>query len=335
MARKFVRIGSMENIHVYDDGDYASGVETDSTMVAGQAPVLADEVLRLGDIPSSAAELLHSDGNITDHAIVRGDGGARKVQGSLVTIDDAGSIFVPVGASVSIADLTNGYIPYHVSDVIGLANSNIYYDSVNGRVGIGMTNPDSQLNVYKNGGSALTVGTDSGSNAILNLYESTPLTDDTGGRVYYDGASNNLVLGTLASGVLSNRMVIGRDTGRVGIGTTNPGQLVELAQIETLIANKNDGYSAALRLGPAYVAAAVYTVTRHNYIDIQDVAVGGAGPAAVTNAAVLRFDAAIGAHKALAAAFQTIDSNGDTIDWAAGIIVNINGALYKVPIIAL
>jgi len=104
MARKFVRIGSMENIHVYDDGDYASGVETDSTMVAGQAPTLADEVLRLGDIPSAAAELLHSDGNITDHAIVRGDGGARKVQGSLATISDVGSISIPVGQTVDGMD---------------------------------------------------------------------------------------------------------------------------------------------------------------------------------------------------------------------------------------
>jgi len=123
--------------------------------------------------------------------------------------------------------------------------------------------------------------------------------------------------------------------GYVGIGTDSPGQLVELAQTETITGAVTDGYAAALRLDPCYTAATALTVTRHNYIDVQDVSVAGAGPAAVTNAALFRFDANIGTHKALAAAFTTTDSGTDTTSWAGGIIVNVNGTLYKVPFVAV
>lgn len=49
MADKYLRIGSMENIHIYDDGDYDSAVETDAPIKAG-APSAVDDVVRLQDI---------------------------------------------------------------------------------------------------------------------------------------------------------------------------------------------------------------------------------------------------------------------------------------------
>jgi hypothetical protein len=107
--------------------------------------------------------------------------------------------------------------------------------------------------------------------------------------------------------------------------------LVTVSNTQTLLVNIADGYSAGLRLDPGYTAA--FTVTRHNYIDVQDVSV--AAGAAVTNAAVMRFDAAIGTHKALPAAFQTTDSNGDTTNWAGGLIINVLGTLYKIPFVAV
>ena len=118
--------------------------------------------------------------------------------------------------------------------------------------------------------------------------------------------------------------------GKVGIGTTGPATLLELQELVTLAASPADGYAAALTLDPGYTAA--YTVTRHNYIDVQDVSV--AASAVVTDSAVLRFDAAIATHKALAGAFQTTDSGSDTTSWAGGIKVNVAGTLYKIPLIA-
>ena len=51
MARKYVRIGSLQNIHIFDDGDFDGGVETDDTIKAGQVPVANEDVLRLQDFP--------------------------------------------------------------------------------------------------------------------------------------------------------------------------------------------------------------------------------------------------------------------------------------------
>lgn len=123
--------------------------------------------------------------------------------------------------------------------------------------------------------------------------------------------------------------------GDAGIGTAAPATRLEVVETETITADAGDGYAGTITLDPGYTAATAKTITRHNYIDVNNVSVAGAGPAAVTNAAVLRFDANIGTHEALAAAFQTTDSNAETTDWAGGIIVNVNGTLYKIPIIAL
>jgi hypothetical protein len=120
------------------------------------------------------------------------------------------------------------------------------------------------------------------------------------------------------------------NTGALGLGCT-PSTMLEVEETEALTGNIADGYAGCITLDPGYTDA--YTVTRHNYIDINDVST--AGGAAVTDAAVMRFDAAIGTHKAVLAAFQTTDSNGDTTDWAAGIQININGTLYKIPCIAV
>jgi len=46
--------------------------------------------------------------------------------------------------SLSVTNLTNGYLPYHVNDITGLANSPVYTDGA--KVGIG-TIPASQLHV--------------------------------------------------------------------------------------------------------------------------------------------------------------------------------------------
>jgi len=58
------------------------------------------------------------------------------------------TIASPIFATVKLSNLTDGYIPYHVSDASGLANSPIYTDGIN--VGIGTTNPDHLLTINTN-----------------------------------------------------------------------------------------------------------------------------------------------------------------------------------------
>lgn len=90
MVMQTVRLGSLPNILRYDDADYDAAIETTAPIKAG-TPVDINDVLRLEDLPTIASMVL-SDAVITDHAIVRGDGGARGVQDSAVILSDAGQI---------------------------------------------------------------------------------------------------------------------------------------------------------------------------------------------------------------------------------------------------
>lgn len=117
------------------------------------------------------------------------------------------------------------------------------------------------------------------------------------------------------------------NTGNVGIGTTTPTQLLELEQVHTLTGALSDGFSASLRLDPGYTAETSLSVTRHNYIDVQDVSNAGAGPSAVTDAPVFRFNAAAGTHKSVDAA-TTKTSPGTVNAWMK---VNINGTIFYLP----
>ena len=49
MVIRQIRVGSMEDVHQYDDVDYDSAVETDQPMKAG-TPIDPNDVLRLADI---------------------------------------------------------------------------------------------------------------------------------------------------------------------------------------------------------------------------------------------------------------------------------------------
>jgi len=105
MALKFVTIGSLGTIHVYDDAVTLNAVETDGIIESSHAPVAGDEMVRLADIVAPG-DGVGAAANITDHAIVRGDGGAKNVQDSLVFIDDAGNIILQALATVDGIDIS-------------------------------------------------------------------------------------------------------------------------------------------------------------------------------------------------------------------------------------
>jgi hypothetical protein len=71
----------------------------------------ADKVLMWDDDPGALVWSAAGTGdvtaaaNITDHRVVRGDGGAKGIQESLVTIDDSGNIIIPNASNVgSVGD---------------------------------------------------------------------------------------------------------------------------------------------------------------------------------------------------------------------------------------
>lgn len=103
MALRQVRIGSLPDVFQYDDGDYGSAIETDHYIKSTQAPTAGEDMLRLGDIGGVVGDV-SAGANITDHAIVRGDGGAKGVQDSLPTIDDLGNIIFPGAQTIDGVD---------------------------------------------------------------------------------------------------------------------------------------------------------------------------------------------------------------------------------------
>jgi hypothetical protein len=140
------------------------------------------------------------------------------------------------------------------------------------------------------------------------------------GELFYDNSTDRLSFS--AGGVIGQISLDGPS----GYVTFNPKgsasvatNAVRLEEIKTLGASPADDYSAALRLAPGYTGN--FTVTRHNYLDLLNPTV--AGSAVVTDAAVMRFDANAGTHKALAT------GSGGTSGYAKA---NLNGTLGYVPI---
>jgi len=86
-----------------------------------------------------------------------------------------------------------------------------------GNVGIGTSSPDFPLEIYKASTSEVAIGSDNGGTAQLSFYENNSTAKEF--FVKYDGLNNNGVIGTSA---VSNAIVIPRDSGNVGIGTSSP-----------------------------------------------------------------------------------------------------------------
>ncbi len=96
---------------------------------------------------------------------------------------------------------------------------------------------------------------------------------------------------------------------------------------QTITAGVSDAYAGSVELTPTYSAATAQTVTRHNYLQLDNVTLAGVGPAALTDAAVFRFNAAAGTHKAVDAA-TTKTTPGGVDAWVK---VNVNGTILYMP----
>ena len=84
-----------------------------------------------------------------------------------------------------------------------------------------------------------------------------------------------------------------------------------------------DDYAQGLKFAPTYTAASAQTLTRHNYMDLQNPSVTNV---TITDAAVMRFDAAAGTHKAVDSG-TTKTTPGGVDAWVK---ININGTIYYV-----
>ena len=95
----------------------------------------------------------------------------------------------PTHVTVKLTALTDGYVPYHVSDAAGLANSPIFTDGT--KVGIGTVSPETTLHVKSTTGVLISDITSAGGTQLLYFGSAT------GYRNYYVGmtATNEFSIG--------------------------------------------------------------------------------------------------------------------------------------------
>ena len=89
MAQKTIRIGSAEDIHQYDDGDFNKSLSVEDPITCSGNPVDPDDLVKL----TTLDDTVEGPATATDNAIVRFDGASGKiVQNSALLLDDFGNL---------------------------------------------------------------------------------------------------------------------------------------------------------------------------------------------------------------------------------------------------
>jgi hypothetical protein len=124
----------------------------------------------------------------------------------------------PAFVTVKLSGLTDGYIPYHVNNSTGLADSTIYTDGT--IVQIGATKKVKLIPDYAGGGELLSgvIYTTEGSGQSLNIYASENATDKTVVIGYWDGGQTRSAL-EITSAAAANLLLM-KSKGSVLIGAT-------------------------------------------------------------------------------------------------------------------
>tara|TARA_R110000824_G_scaffold5801_2_gene26698 strand:- start:65 stop:1474 length:1410 start_codon:yes stop_codon:yes gene_type:complete len=111
------------------------------------------------------------------------------------------------------------------------------------------------------------------------------------------------------------------DRSNTGIGTAS----IITDSSGVMTGNTADGYVGAIELDPAYSSSSSYTITRHNYIKIDNVNLQV--NAALTDACIFAFDANAGSHKAV----DSGSTHPDIDATDAWVKININGTVHYMP----
>uniref|UniRef100_A0A6H1ZMV1 Tail protein n=1 Tax=viral metagenome TaxID=1070528 RepID=A0A6H1ZMV1_9ZZZZ len=130
MATKTVRIGSLNNVHQYDDGDWDGGIETDDTIKVGQAPTAPEDVLRLDDVGAVVGDVVGPAG-ASNNAVVLFDGATGKLLkdsgitafGEVIGDGTAGRVLRLIGLTIQAGTAANSLKCTSISYWNGDANA--------------------------------------------------------------------------------------------------------------------------------------------------------------------------------------------------------------------
>lgn len=245
MALRTIRIGSAIDIFQYDDGDFPTAIHTEGPIQSDTAPTNPNEVVRLVDVGAISGDVIGS-GASTDKAIVRFDGVTGKLlQDSLVTINDTGSISLPIGETVdgidissltpliddSMADALHRHSELSAAD--GTPNQAVFVDNA-GNVGFRTILPQNPLQIgsvfaFQQDVNSGYLGVNFGDNVAGNYIKSQYAT-----QLHFDSALGEINFRTAPSGTAGN--AIAWDT-RI---TILPSGNVGIAAIPTQLFSVNE-----------------------------------------------------------------------------------------------
>jgi hypothetical protein len=132
------------------------------------------------------------------------------------------------------------------------------------------------------------------------------------------------------AGILSWSTKLFEASSKIGIGIATPATILEIEENTTLTGDVTDSYTGCVQLDPGYTVADAgnHTVTRHNYINVENPSeTETSGTVTITDAAFARFDAAAGTHKAVDSA-STKTTPGGVDAWLK---INVNGVIHYIP----
>ena len=238
VARTNLGLGSLATLNFLDLGtSFASG-----TLAVARLPAFS------GDASSTVGS------NVLTLASV-GAGVTSGTQYTKVTVDGKGRVVS--GAQLSATDVTTalGFSPAQSTSATQwtTSGSTIFYTA--GNVGIGTSSPTDRLTVAHTSYAKLRVTGDSDlDDASVSVFESSPAGAESGFEMQFDGnnvvGGNSLNFNSYTAGVSATRLMITRDTGYVGIGTSAPVTRLEVSggvKIGTEAAGCSSGYAGTLR----------------------------------------------------------------------------------------
>ncbi len=236
-----------------------------------------------------------------------------------------GVIFTPKGTGkFQIIPGSNNTFTFAVSNAA--ANSNyLVVDTLTPLVNIG-----TQLQIYTNNALALTVGPNGNTNPVVTV-DNSVASQATGLKIQGQVVTGGILLAVTSSGAAEAMIIQAKNSSNsitindTLAAATSP--LLAGIATDTITGTVADGFTGALRLSPTINAATAQTVARYNYIDLVNPVLGGAGPAAVTDAAVFRFGAAAGTHKAVDSGTTKTTPTAVT-QWVK---INVNGTIGYIP----
>ena len=286
----------------FNDGGSAFGGD------AGLTYNKTTDTLTLGNIAGLSTETLD---------IVGGSGRGVDIEsGNASSATGGAGIINIVGGSGGATSGNGGYINIAGGDAVGDPGSALK----NG--GFISLDAGNSTTLGSGGWVSLTGGDGIGAAGVnsaghIAITSGNPGTNSVGGGMFLTTTNG---LGTGEAGEFE---IITAAKGVSGDTTTKNGHLY-IFGTGRITGSQADDSSSGIALDPAYTAASAQTLTRHNYLDLQNPSLSSV---TLTDACVARFDAAAGTHKAVDSG--TTKTTPGTVD--AWLKFNINGTIYYIP----